>query len=71
MTKVKVLLRGGPANGARVEVESGTGLIIEGLGVPEGEAARYRPTRERGVYRFKGLTKIVARLPLPGMEDAA
>lgn len=56
---------------ARVDVESGTGLIVEGLGVPEGEAARYRPTRERGVYRFKGLTKIVARLPMPGTEEAA
>jgi hypothetical protein len=66
----ELLLLGGPAHGATVELaDSRSGVLVEGHGVPEGCAGRYRPEdarrRENGTYRFDGLTQIVGRLPLP------
>lgn len=61
----QVTLVGGPFDGAKVASESRS-LVCEGTGVPDGYAANYRRTQDRSVYRFDGLTKIVARLPLPG-----
>ncbi len=68
---VPVLLQGGPAHGATVEVaDSRTPLLVEGHGVPDGYAARYRPRdarrRENTAFRFDGLTEIVLRIPSPG-----
>lgn len=64
---MKVTLKGGPFDGTEMESADGrTPLVIEGDEVPDGMVARYRPTREPGVYRFKGYDKIVAKLPLPG-----
>lgn len=63
---VKVKLRDGPFAGAEVEVATlSTPLLAESDEKP-GYAARYRPTRERGVYRFHGWDRIVGRLPAPG-----
>lgn len=60
-----VLLKGGPFDDTWVTVQWGTTLICEGDDVPEGMVARYRPTRERGVYRFRDYDRIVARLQHP------
>jgi hypothetical protein len=79
-----VLLRGGPFDGASATVEWGSTLICEGDPVPDGMVARYRPTRERGVYlyRFREYDRIVFRAlrgvpvatdaygdPMPGAFD--
>jgi hypothetical protein len=69
MTDVRLL--GGPAHSLTVEVEdSRTPLSLEGPMVPDGCVARYRPADGRRktnhAYRFEGLSKIEARLPLPG-----
>jgi hypothetical protein len=61
---VKVTLRDGPCDGVEVEVSWGNPLAVEGDPVPEGMIARYRPTRERGVYRFREYDRIVGRLNL-------
>lgn len=66
MTEIRLV--GGPFDGQVVEMENPRGpLVIEGDGVPEGMVARYRPTRERGVLRFREYDVVVARLPLPGL----
>jgi hypothetical protein len=71
---VPVLLQGGPAHGATVECDGRCGLQVEGHGVPEGYVAIYRPADARRrvseTYHFKGLSGIVARLPLPRGEAA-
>lgn len=61
-----VKLDGGPFDGAEVEVSRGATLNIEGTQVPDGHVARYTPTRDKAVYRFRGLSKVMARLPMPG-----
>lgn len=61
-----VRLEGGPAAGIEVDVSRGAVLNVEGEGVPDGLVARYTPTRDRGVYRFRGYSKVIARLPMPG-----
>lgn len=66
-TTVPVLLQGGPAHGATVEVsDSRIPLLVEGHGVPDGYVARYRPRdarrRVNEAFRFDGLTEIVACL---------
>lgn len=60
----EVVLRGGPLDGERVEVSLGSSLLIEGGDVPAGMVARYRPTRERGVYRFREYDRIAHSAPL-------
>jgi hypothetical protein len=60
-----VNLDGGPFDGAEVDVSRGTTLNCEGTDVPEGYVARYTPTRDRAVYRFRGFSKVLARLSLP------
>ncbi len=71
----KVLLIDGPYKGAEPEV-SGTGTLLiegdfsDGSGRSEdGAMARYRPTRDKSQYRFKGWSKDVIRLPLPGAAN--
>lgn len=67
--KPKVSLRGGPFHGQTLEVETfREPLILSGGDVPEGKVARYRPTREKGVYRFREYDRIVGTLPMPGEE---
>jgi hypothetical protein len=62
-----VRLHGGPFDGADVETtERWPHVSCEGDGVPEGHVATYTATRDPGVLKFRGLTKIVAKLPLPG-----
>ena len=61
-----VKLDGGPFEGAKVDTDRGQTLSLRGRGVPEGHVARYTLTRDRGVYRFRGLSKVLATLPLPG-----
>lgn len=73
MTDVRLI--GGFAHGLTVEVkDSRSPILLEGDGVPEGCAARYRPAdarrRENHTYRFDGLTEILARIPAPGKAPA-
>lgn len=73
LTDVRLL--GGPAHGLTVEIkDSRVPIVIEGHGVPEGCAARYRPAdarrRVNHAYRFDGFTTVVARLPVPGGVSA-
>ena len=57
-----VTLRGGPFDGVRVTVTSGAALLMQGEETPD-VVARYRPSREKGVYSFRGMDKIVAHIP--------
>lgn len=62
----KFALIGGPLDGQTVEAEQRpSSLLLFGDGIPEGKAARYRPTRAPGALRFKGLEEIVGTLSLP------
>jgi hypothetical protein len=65
-----VLLQGGPAHGATVEVDGDNALALTGHGVPDGCIARYRPAdgrkRDNAVFRFDGLDEIVCKLELHG-----
>jgi hypothetical protein len=65
------ILRGGPFDGAEVEVrERWPHLSTTGDGVPEGHVASYTATRDPNVLKFRGLTKIVGTLALPGRRVA-
>lgn len=61
----RVTLEGGPFDGELIPVEWGATLSLTGDDVPAGHVARYRPSRTRGVYRFRGYAKIIATLPVP------
>jgi hypothetical protein len=68
-----VMLKGGPAHGATVELHSEGSLQVSGHGVPDGYVARYRPLdgrkRDNTVYRFDSLSKVLARIPIPGAQS--
>lgn len=64
----EVTLRGGPFDGTTAQVVRGTTLVVFGDPLAVDRVARYRPSRERGVYTFRGLDRIVARIP--AHEDA-
>jgi hypothetical protein len=66
-----VTLKGGPFDGAEVDVTWGTPLLCQGEPVPEGMVARYCKSRERGVYAFREYDRVVMTLPLPGSKDSA
>lgn len=65
MSARQVVLSGGPFDAALVDVESKV-VNCEGEGVPEGSVARYSATRDPGVYRFRGFSKVIARIKVPG-----
>lgn len=54
-----VTLRGGDFDGREVWVAGRGPLLLQGGPLPDGIVARYRPSRERGVYRFRELDRIV------------
>lgn len=66
-----VTLRGGPCDGLRVPATVNSPwrfsrpLLMEDSADPD-VVARYRPSREKGVYTFRGMDRVVARVPLPG-----
>ena len=63
-TDRRVTLKGGPFDGVTIGLGKGAGpLAVEGEGVPEGETAQYRPTRDKSVYKFDRFSTIVARIP--------
>lgn len=63
----RVRLEGGPYAGAVIVVpDAREPLLVEGDAVPEGMVARYRPTREPDVLRFRDYDRVVARIPRPG-----
>lgn len=69
-----VLLEGGPFDGTHAWVAWGTPLLCEGTRgepIPDGMVARYRPSRRRGVYRFRELERIVARVPVASPSSLA
>lgn len=72
---MKVKLIDGPYEGVEVDAK-GTGSILMGGELPNGEelpqkkVARYRPTRTKGEWRFKGWDEVTATLALPGREAA-
>lgn len=64
-----VLLRGGPHDGKRVPAPSpGATLNVwpDGELAPGAECAKYRPSREAGVYTYRGKDRLVVVLPAPG-----
>jgi hypothetical protein len=68
---MKVKLIDGPYAGVEVDTKGSNALLIEGDlpdggKSPEGSMARYRPTRDRSEYRFKGWDDSVLRIPNPG-----
>lgn len=58
----RVRLIGGPFDGQTVPRPADRSLLIDGGPVPEGSVARYRMTRDRDVFRFKGFDRIVMRV---------
>lgn len=67
-----VTLKGGPFGGVEMPAPAGrwTPIVCEGTNVPEGMVARYKPTRDTGVWRFDGYDKVIAKLPLPSGASA-
>lgn len=69
---MKVKLIDGPYEGVEVDSKERGGAILmggqlpDGTELPEDKVARYRPTRDRTRWRFKGWDNVVARLELPG-----
>jgi hypothetical protein len=63
-----VLLKGGPYDGVQVNVTPRQSLVLESSD-ELGRVARYRPGRERGVYTFRGMDTVVARIPWPPEPD--
>ena len=63
--RITVRLLGGPFHDAEVPAFWGESLILSGGTLTEGTVARYRPTRTRGVYRFRGFDTVVATIPAP------
>lgn len=65
-----VVLRGGPFDGAEIDRDwaAGVPLLCQGEPLPEGMVARYRKSREKGVYTFRGYDRVIGMLPLPGRE---
>lgn len=68
-SKPTVTLRGGPFDGQTVPAPSdGAALVLfEGEPEPGAECVRYRPSRERGVYTYRGKDRLVGTLPAPGV----
>lgn len=64
-----VTLRGGPCDGFVVTVADGRALLMED-GLEPGRVARYRPSRKKGEYTFRGYDRVVARMAAPGSEAA-
>jgi hypothetical protein len=64
--QITVELIDGPFDGSTVQVAKGSALLCEGPPLPDGTVARYRPTREPGKYRFRGLDQVAVRIPIPG-----
>lgn len=60
-----VTLRGGPADGLDVTVTYGQSLLLDD---PDDatRVARYRPSRDKSVYTFRGFDRVVVRIPAPG-----
>lgn len=65
----EVLLIGGPYDGQTVPAHWGNTVVLTGGPLEEPECARYRPTRERGKYRFRGMDRIVGSIPIPGRSS--
>jgi hypothetical protein len=73
--RTEVTLRGGPFHGCVVPVAWGDSLSVggdtpTGETLPENERASYGPSREAGVYTFRGRARVVATLPAPGSAAA-
>ena len=66
----KVTLRGGPCDGMSVTATvckpwiQSPSLLMEDTATP-GMVARYRPSREKGVYTFREYDRVIARVPVP------
>lgn len=76
LTARKVKLIDGPYEGVEVETNGSGSILMEG-DFPdgsgrseEGAMARYRPTRNRAEWRFKGWDDSVIRFALPGGANA-
>jgi hypothetical protein len=64
-----VRLEGGPFDGETVQVKSARSpLLVEIPNNPD-FVARYRPTRQPGVLRFRDYDRVVARLDPPGSQE--
>lgn len=68
---MKITLIDGPYKGVEMEAEGGGSVLMggqlpSGEELPEDKVARYRPTRDKSRWRFKGWDTVVARLQLPG-----
>lgn len=60
----EVTLSGGPWDGQRVPRPSDRSLLVQDAHEPY--VARYRQSRDRNVFRFKGYDRIVASIPMEG-----
>jgi hypothetical protein len=67
MTDHLVILRGGPYDGQRVYADGQQSIVFD---LADDRVARYRPSRERRAYTFRGYDTIVARLPLVAPREA-
>lgn len=65
MAERVVRLEGGPADGKVIENYRG-GPVLVHSDDEAGMVARYRPTRDRGVLRFKEWDRVVGSIPIGG-----
>lgn len=63
-----VTLRDGPGDGVVVTVTGGQSLLLQDPDDPD-RVARYRPSRKKGEYTFRGFDRVAVRMAAPG--DAA
>jgi hypothetical protein len=59
-----VRLAGGPADGGVIENSKGGSVLVHS-DEEAGKVARYRPTRDKGVLRFREWDRVVASIPAP------
>jgi hypothetical protein len=59
-----VHLKGGPCDGVEVLATTGQSLLVECAADDPDVVARYRPGREKGVYAFRGMDRVVGRIAL-------
>lgn len=61
-----VTLKGGPFDGAIVNVKDGHSLVCD---IENDRVARYRPGRDKSTYTFRGFDTVIARLPPVADEE--
>lgn len=68
MAERSVRLVGGPLDGQTIDNYRGGSVLMHSDEHAE-QVARYRPTRDPAVLRFRGWDRVVASIPMPSASD--